>query len=128
MINISFFVTLFGWTILARLLYWVARAIYDAFLCKGHNYIERYGANSWAVVTGATDGIGWQFCRRLARRGINIVLISRTESKLQARCKEIEEEFIGVKADYITANFSENTSAEMYTDIANQLENKDVSI
>ena len=38
----------------------------------------------WAVVTGASDGIGAAFCEQLAQSGFNIVLISRTKSKLEA--------------------------------------------
>ena len=37
---------------------------------------------SWAIVTGATDGIGLGFCNVLASQGINIVLISRDQTKL----------------------------------------------
>ena len=37
----------------------------------------------WAVVTGATDGIGKGFAKELASKGLNIVLVSRTLSKLQ---------------------------------------------
>ena len=43
----------------------------------------RYGQNSWAVVTGATDGIGKATCMYLANEGFNVVLISRTLSKLE---------------------------------------------
>lgn len=32
---------------------------------------------SWAVVTGATDGIGLGFCEVLTQLGFNLVLISR---------------------------------------------------
>ncbi|XP_037930325.1 hydroxysteroid dehydrogenase-like protein 1, partial [Teleopsis dalmanni] len=42
---------------------------------------ERFG--KWAVVTGSTDGIGKYYARELARKGFNVVLISRTESKLK---------------------------------------------
>lgn len=41
------------------------------------------------VVTGCTDGIGKEYAKELAKRGINIVLISRTESKLVAVANEI---------------------------------------
>lgn len=34
------------------------------------------------VVTGSTDGIGRAYAMELAKRGINIVLISRTHDKL----------------------------------------------
>ena len=42
----------------------------------------RYGKDSWAVVTGSTDGIGKAAAIHLAKEGFNIVLISRTLSKL----------------------------------------------
>jgi len=34
------------------------------------------------VVTGATDGIGKQYAIELAKRGMNICLIARSETKL----------------------------------------------
>ena len=51
----------------------------------------RYGENSWAVVTGSTDGIGKAAAMHLAKEGFNIVLISRTLSKLEAVAKEVTE-------------------------------------
>ncbi|KZS14391.1 Estradiol 17-beta-dehydrogenase 12 [Daphnia magna] len=44
---------------------------------------------SWAVVTGATDGIGRAYAEELARKGLNIVLISRSLFKLQNVAREI---------------------------------------
>lgn len=51
----------------------------------------RYGENSWAVVTGATDGIGKAACMYLANEGFNVVLISRTLSKLESVAKEVRD-------------------------------------
>ena len=45
---------------------------------------------SWALVTGASDGIGKEYALQLARNGFNILLISRTDSKLKALAQEIE--------------------------------------
>lgn len=43
------------------------------------------------MVTGSTDGIGKEYAKELAKQGLNIVLISRTESKLAVVAKEIGE-------------------------------------
>lgn len=43
----------------------------------------------FAVVTGATDGIGKEYARELACQGLNLVLISRTKEKLIAVTNEI---------------------------------------
>jgi len=47
----------------------------------------------WALVTGATDGIGKGYAEELASRGFNIVLLSRSQTKLEDVQKEIEQRF-----------------------------------
>jgi len=44
---------------------------------------------AFAVVTGATDGIGKAYADAFARCGMNVVLISRSAEKLQAVAQEI---------------------------------------
>ncbi|TSK13367.1 Very-long-chain 3-oxoacyl-CoA reductase-A [Bagarius yarrelli] len=44
----------------------------------------------WAVVTGATDGIGKSYAEELARRGFSIMLISRSQEKLDDVAKSLE--------------------------------------
>lgn len=41
------------------------------------------------VVTGSTDGIGKEYAKELAQRGLNIVLISRNIDKLNKISSEI---------------------------------------
>jgi 17beta-estradiol 17-dehydrogenase / very-long-chain 3-oxoacyl-CoA reductase len=60
----------------------------------------------WAVITGATDGIGKAYAMNLARKGINIVLISRTEQKLKDVAKEIADKGYGVETKYVVCDYS----------------------
>jgi 17beta-estradiol 17-dehydrogenase / very-long-chain 3-oxoacyl-CoA reductase len=48
------------------------------------NLGDRYNqGDSWAVVTGGSDGIGEQFCKDLANQGFNICVIARNEEKIK---------------------------------------------
>ena len=47
---------------------------------------EKYG--EWGIILGATEGVGKAFCERLAKEGMNVVMVGRREEKL----KELGEE------------------------------------
>lgn len=61
---------------------------------------------SWAVVTGSTDGVGKAYAEALAQKGMNIVMISRSLSKLENVGGAIEEKF-KVRTKLIAADFTE---------------------
>ncbi|XP_033117960.1 very-long-chain 3-oxoacyl-CoA reductase-like [Anneissia japonica] len=79
----------------------------------------------WAVVTGATDGIGKAYAEQLAKLGLNIVLISRTLSKLQATASEIESRY-KVKTRVIAVDFC--LGPEIYSDIEEKLADLEIGV
>jgi len=48
---------------------------------------------SWALVTGATAGIGESFTRLLAENNYNIVLVARDLPRMQERARDLETRF-----------------------------------
>ncbi|MEZ5284662.1 MAG: SDR family NAD(P)-dependent oxidoreductase [Vicinamibacterales bacterium] len=50
-------------------------------------WAHRYGP--WALVTGASDGIGQAMSREAARRGLHVVLVARRRVRLEALAREI---------------------------------------
>ena len=47
-------------------------------------------SNHWAVVTGASSGIGQEFARRLAARGMHLVITGRREEALRELADELQ--------------------------------------
>ena len=52
---------------------------------------KKYG--NWALVTGASSGIGKAFARQLAQQGINVVIVARREPLLNELAKELRDNF-----------------------------------
>jgi hypothetical protein len=52
-------------------------------------FAQRYGP--WAVVTGASAGIGAEFAVRIAERGVNVVLVARRRDRLEDLASAIQD-------------------------------------
>ena len=61
--------------------------------------------NSWALVTGATAGIGESFSRLLAAKNYNLVLVARDLPRLHERAAALEAKF-GIKTHLIQADLA----------------------
>ena len=70
---------------------------------------------SWALVTGATVGIGESFTRLLAKNGYNIVLVARDLPRLQERAKGLESTF-GVATKVIQADLATDAGCKSIED------------
>ncbi len=55
------------------------------------DFRARYGP--WALVTGASSGLGEEYARQLARRGLNLLLLARRAERLDRLAEELRREF-----------------------------------
>ncbi|XP_005986970.1 very-long-chain 3-oxoacyl-CoA reductase-A [Latimeria chalumnae] len=78
----------------------------------------------WAVVTGATDGIGKAYAEELACRGMSVVLISRSQEKLDQVANEIKES-CNVETKTIAVDFGD---VEIYKKIEAGLEGLEIGV
>ena len=77
--------------------------------------MRRYGGEgTWALVTGASDGIGAEFCRQLAKDGFNICLVSRTMAKLESVAQEVREINPNIETKIVQADFYANSNLVFY--------------
>lgn len=76
------------------------------------NLKKKYAkAGNWAVVTGASEGIGQAMSIELAKRGFNVCVIARSEGKLAAVEAEMKEKY-SVETKAISFDFSTATAAD----------------
>jgi uncharacterized protein len=75
----------------------------------------------WAIVTGASSGIGREFARQIASNGISVVLVARRLKLLEEAGQSIKKEF-GVDYRVVQADLSENGFLEVLTKAANDLD------
>ncbi|KAI9021905.1 putative estradiol 17-beta-dehydrogenase [Hyaloraphidium curvatum] len=97
--------------------------LYNMFLRRGKR-LSTYG--KWAVVTGATDGIGKSYAEQLAKQGCSVVLISRTQAKLDEVAKQIADKY-KVETKTIAVDFS-NWSPEAAAALKPQLDALEVGV
>nr|XP_046912181.1 hydroxysteroid dehydrogenase-like protein 1 [Dermatophagoides farinae] len=79
--------TLIGFIYTTRFLWTIASSVLSGFYVHvwprvwfRTNFSAKYG--KWAIITGATDGIGLEYAKQFAERGLNIILLGRNSDKL----------------------------------------------
>ncbi|KAK2769819.1 hypothetical protein FQN53_005857 [Emmonsiellopsis sp. PD_33] len=103
------------------------RAMLSIFVLPGKKLTSFGPKGSWALITGASDGIGKEFAFQLSRAGFNIVLVSRTASKLAAVAEEIHKLSPGTQTKVLAMDFAQNND-EDYQKFHDLIQDLDISI
>ncbi|HEX2991868.1 MAG TPA: SDR family NAD(P)-dependent oxidoreductase [Anaerolineales bacterium] len=72
-------------------------------------FAERYG--SWAVVAGASEGLGAEYACQLASRGLNLVLVARRRELLQSLATRLTAKY-GIRTKLLALDLSAPDAAE----------------
>jgi 17beta-estradiol 17-dehydrogenase / very-long-chain 3-oxoacyl-CoA reductase len=90
------------------LIHWYYASGIPKYLRTGYN-----AKASWALITGASDGIGLALSSELAARGFNIVIHGRNESKVTRVREELAAAYPQRDFRSVTADASNFTSADI---------------
>ena len=80
--------------------------------------------SNWALVTGASSGIGKEFCNQLAAGGYNLVLVARRADRLHTLANELRAAH-GTACLILPSDLSQPDAARV---IARRLQKEDISI
>lgn len=83
------------------------------------DFANRYGP--WALVAGASEGVGECFARTLAERGLNVLLLSRRQTLLDALAARIQAD-TGVETKTAAVDLSQADAAEQVQRMAASLD------
>lgn len=73
--------------------------------------------NRYALITGATSGIGYELAKLFASDGYNLIIVARTEEDLLQRAQEFSQQY-GVQVVPITKDLiGENAAFELYDEV-----------
>lgn len=76
---------------------------------------SKYGQGKWAVITGASEGIGREFAIQLANAGFNVCLSSRSIEKLQQVESTIKAQHPSVQVKCCPIDFSMTSNYDTLT-------------
>lgn len=76
---------------------------------KQQRFLSRFGP--WAVVTGASDGIGKEISNRLAESGLNVVLVARRESLIRNLGEKLHSDY-GIEFRALPLDLSRESDME----------------
>lgn len=90
--------------------------------CETKDFRRRYGP--WALVAGASEGLGAEFARTLARRGLDLILVARRQERLET----LRDDLMSTHQVQVETLPLDLASAELGGDVTRHVEGKEVGL
>jgi short-subunit dehydrogenase len=84
-------------------------------------HVDKHKFGPWAIVTGASSGIGKEFARQLAASGLNLILAARRLPLLEELGRQLEKEF-GVQYRAVGVDLTEDDFLETLAEATRDLD------
>ena len=102
----NFFLGLVLLFLILQILFFIGKIfhlVYKYYFLSEVNFPQRYGKNTWALITGSSSGQGKEFALQFAKRGFHIILTGSLRNSIVE--KEIRRIYPLTKVHTITCNF-----------------------
>jgi len=83
--------------------------------------IDKNNFGPWAIITGASSGIGKEFAHQLASNGLNLVLVARRVRLLEELVEQLTPQF-NIQCKIIAADLSERSAIQKIIEATKGLE------
>lgn len=108
--------------VVLSLIYRLARGLWNLKLGSSLGFGQKFKPkeNSWAVITGSTDGIGLAYAHEFIKKGYNLLLISRNLEKLNAVKQELDSKS-NKKGKEIRVHSADFSKTDIYDGIEKEI-------
>jgi len=123
----SYILVVFFIPLLALISYLVP-VILTAYVFEEQNLKTKYKAH-WALVTGGSSGLGKALCEKLAKHGLNVVVVALEDKLLDGTVAELQKAYPDVEIRKVGVNLASHTDNYDYLSvIAKATEDIDIQI
>jgi short-subunit dehydrogenase len=81
------------------------------------NDMKKNNSKSYALITGATSGIGYEFCRLFAADGYNLLIVARSGERLNEVAAELRNEYQVQVMPLVKDLFNKEAAKEIYDEV-----------
>ncbi len=108
----------------------VLSVVWRYLLRPPYDLAQRYGGEgAWALVTGASDGIGLAYAKELAQRGFNVMMVARNPQKLETKRAEVLACAKGkVEVEIVVQDFNVSFSEQNYASLISAIKDREIAI